>query len=162
MPLSRHYGGWVIVVTILAAFILAMMPLPGWLQPLRPSWVAMVLIYWVLALPERVGVVIGWCIGLFLDVAMGTFLGLHAAALALVCFLVLKLHQRMRLFPLWKQALSVMMLVGLQQMIVLWVKGISGQETETWWYWITPMTSMMFWPWTFIFLRTLRRYFHVS
>ena len=92
---------------------------------------------------------------------MGVLLGVHAAALALVAYLVIKVHQRMRQFPLWQQALSVMMLIGLQQMIVLWVKGMSGQVTESWWYWITPVTSMLLWPWVFGLLRTIRRHFHV-
>ena len=143
MAQLRHNGGWVIIMTFVAAMMLVMVPLWDWLEGLRPRFVAMVLIFWTFALPERVGVTIGWRGGV------------------LVVYLVIEVHQRMRQFPLWQQALSVMMLIGLQQMIVLWVNGMSGQVTESWWYWITPVTSMLLWPWVFGLLRTIRRHFHV-
>ncbi|HDJ85850.1 MAG TPA: rod shape-determining protein MreD, partial [Chromatiales bacterium] len=50
---TRHHGGWVIVASFVTAMILSILPLPGPVDPFRPEWTAMVLIYWCLALPER-------------------------------------------------------------------------------------------------------------
>jgi rod shape-determining protein MreD len=62
--LARHHGGSVIALTFLLALLLTIIPLPEWLRYLRPDWVGLVLIYWCLALPERVGVSTGWLMGL--------------------------------------------------------------------------------------------------
>lgn len=159
--LVRHNGGSVIVASFAAAMILIMLPLPTWAEPLRPEWVTMVLIYWCLALPNRVGVGVGWIIGFLLDVIRGAILGQHALALALVALLAVHLHQRIRVYPIWQQALTVLMLVAFSQMLVLWVKGVIGQPPESWAYWLPSVASMLLWPWVFLVLRDLRRRFQV-
>lgn len=161
MTLVRHHGGWVIAFTFVVALMLTMLPLPDWAALFRPEWVAMVLIYWCLALPDRVGVGIGWTAGLLLDVVKGALLGQHALALALVAYLTIHLHQRIRVFPLWQQALFVLLMVALNQMLVLWVKGVIGQPPNSWLYWLPSLTSMLLWPWAFLILRDLRRTFLV-
>jgi rod shape-determining protein MreD len=87
--MTRAYptGGWVIVVSFLLAFWLSEIPLPGGLDRFRPDWVAMVLIYWGMALPHRIGIGVGWGVGLLLDVGRGGLLGQHALALAVVAYL---------------------------------------------------------------------------
>jgi rod shape-determining protein MreD len=159
--LQRHHGGWIITGTVVAALLLTMLPLPGWMERFRPEWVALVLIYWCLALPDRVGVGIAWLVGILLDVTRGAILGQNALALALVALLVVHLHQRIRVYPLWQQALTVMMLVAISQVLGLWVRGAVGQSPETWGYWIPSLTSALLWPWVFLVLRDLRRRFQV-
>lgn len=158
----RRHGGWLIVLSFALALMLAAVPLPPWAAPYRPEWVTMVLIYWCLALPERVGVGAGWTAGLLLDVMGGSLLGQHALAFAIVAYLILRLYQRIRLFPLWQQALSILILIALEQMISLWIRGITGKPPQTWIYWMPALTSMLLWPWLFVILRDLRRRFRVS
>ncbi|WP_455204044.1 rod shape-determining protein MreD [Kaarinaea lacus] len=158
---AQRQGGLIIFATFIAALLLTMMPLPDWGETLRPEWVAMVLIYWCIALPNRVGVFIAWFVGLFLDVASGALLGQNAVAMALIAYLAIKLHLRIRLFPLWQQAMSVLVLVALYQMLTLWIKGMIGSTTQGWSYWVHSLTSMLMWPVVFLLLRFLRRYFKV-
>ncbi len=160
--LIRHNGGGVIITTFAIALMLTMLPLPDWAGAYRPEWVALVLIYWCMALPDRVGVGVGWVAGLFLDVTRGALLGQHALALVLVAYLTLRLHQRIRVFPLWQQALTVLMLVALMQMVLLWIRGFIGQLPDTRAYWAPSLTSMLLWPWVFLILRDLRRKFLVT
>ncbi len=162
MALARHHGGGIIVLSFIVALMLSIMPLPEWARLLRPEWVTLVLIYWCLALPERVGVGVGWVVGLLMDVMQGTLLGQYALALALVAFLALKLHQRVRVFPLWQQAVTILLLVVLEQLLVLWIKGITGHSPDLWLYLLPSLTSTLIWPWLFIILRNLRRHFRVS
>ncbi len=162
MPLPRHHGGWVILLSFMAAYLLTVMPMPREWAWLRPEWTALVLIYWCLAVPQRVGVAVGWLAGLFQDVLRGALLGQYALGLAVVAYLTLKLHRRLRLFPLWQQALSVLVLVALQQLLVLWVQGILGQARPAWAYWLPAATSALLWPPLFLLLRALRRRFRVS
>lgn len=159
--LIRHHGGAVIFLTFVVALVLTVVPLSDDLRILRPDWVLLVLIYWCMALPQRVGVGIGWLLGLFTDALTGTLLGQHALAYSLVAFLTLKLHQRLRLYPLWQQALSMLVLLALGQLLMLWINGIVGRPMHSWLYWMPSLTGALLWPFVFLLLRGLRRAFRV-
>ena len=78
------HGYAVIFLTFVVAYILAVVPLPLWLQWGRPEWLALTLIYWCIALPERVGIATGLVVGVGLDVLEGAALGQNAFALMVV------------------------------------------------------------------------------
>lgn len=162
MSLARHHGGWLITFTFVLALALSIIPLPVILELLRPEWMALVLIYWCMAVPSRVGVTIGWLVGLLQDVSRDVLLGQYALAFALIAFLTLHLHQRLRVFPLWQQALSVGVLIMLECLVVLWIKGLTGQSPGFWKMMLPALTSMVFWPLIYLLLRHLRRTYNVS
>jgi rod shape-determining protein MreD len=159
---ARQQGNGVILVSFLVALILTVMPLPDWLRAARPDWVGLVLIYWCLALPERVGVVTGWLAGLLVDLLTGTLLGQHAMALAVIAWLTLRFHQRIRLFPVWQQALIVLVLLVLHQLLALWVDRFIGRPVPPWYYWTPSLVGMLMWPPIFSALRGVRRSFRVN
>jgi rod shape-determining protein MreD len=155
-------GGWIIIASFLAALALTILPLPGWLAMIRPEWVALVLIYWCMALPGRVGVGFAWTIGLLLDVLRAALLGQHALSLAIVAYITLQLYQRIRVFPLWQQAVSVFILILLHLMLQLWIKGMSGNPPPALTFLLPALSSMLLWPLMFLGLRRLRRRYRVS
>ena len=157
----HHQGGWVILFSFIIALLLNIMPLPEWADRFRPDWISLALIYWCMALPHRVGVGIGWLLGLLLDAAKGTLLGQHALGLAVVAFLTVKVHRRIRVFPLWQQALSVLFILLINQLLVFWINGMIGYPPHDLWYLAPAIGGMLFWPWVFIILRDLRRHFNV-
>ncbi len=157
-PGSRY----IIYLTLLVGFILAITPLPEWAQIYRPQWVALILIYWCMALPERIGVGVGFTVGLLLDVLSGTLLGQHALGLSVVAYLALKLHLRVRVMPLRQQVFTVFILLLVERLLALWATGAAGYPTPSLWYWMTPLVSMLLWPWIYLTLRKIRRRFHVS
>ena len=159
---KKAHGIEVVIFSFIAALALTVFPLPEWLAVARPEWVTLVLIYWCMALPNRVGVGVAWGIGLMLDVLRIGLLGQNALALCIIAYITLKLYQRLRVFPLWQQALSVFVLVSLSQMLHLWVKGISGQPIDLMTYWLPSISSMLAWPLVFVAMRGLRRKFKVS
>ncbi len=61
-----------IAVTLLAALLLNLVALPAFLQLLRPDFIALTLIYWVVYHPRRVGFLPAWLLGLAMDVADGS------------------------------------------------------------------------------------------
>jgi rod shape-determining protein MreD len=148
--------------SFLMAIVLAVMPLPLWAEPFRPDWVGLVLIYWCMAAPERVGVGTGWVMGLILDVLYGSILGLHALGKALVAFFTLKLHLKLRMFPRWQQAVAVFALLLINQLLVLWVRGMLGKAPVSISYWTPSIVGMVIWPWLFVILRDVRRRFKVA
>lgn len=162
MPPVQHKGGGVILASFIVALLLAMLPLPEWAQSVRPEWVTLVLIYWCMALPHRIGIGWAWLAGLMLDVTTGSLLGQHALSLAIVAFLTLKLHQRIRVFPLMQQAFAVLVLVAMAEMINLWIHGIINTPPRSWTYWLPSLISAAFWPWLFVVMRGVRRHFRVQ
>lgn len=162
MTVIRHNGGWVIVLSFLAAMTLSILPLPEWARPFRPDWVALVLLYWCMALPQRVGVGTAWGIGLLMDALTTSLLGQHALGFALAVYLALRFHQQIRVFPLWQQALSVLVLLSIKQLPLLWVAGILGRPIHGLTVWLPPLMGTILWPWIFVILRDVRRRFHVT
>lgn len=162
MNMGKQRGGWLILLSFVLALALTIVPLPAMLELFRPEWLAMVLIYWCMAVPMRVGVSIGWLVGLMLDVSRDALLGQYALAFAVIAFLTLHLHQRLRIFPLWQQALSVGVLITLECLIVLWIKGLTGQSPGIWKMLVPAFTSLLFWPVIYLLLRYMRRAYQVS
>jgi len=162
MKLTRHHGGGAILFTFIVALLLTIMPLPDWARVLRPDWVGLVLIYWCMALPERVGVGSGWLAGLLVDLLTGTVLGQHALALTVIAFLTIKFHQRVRLFPLLQQAFTVLVLLVLHQLIALWISRFIGRPGVPWHFWVPSLLGMLIWPPVYSLLRGIRQGFRVN
>lgn len=150
------------IVSFFAAFILAAMPLPDWLAIFRPDWVMLVVIYWALTTPSKVGVTVAWCAGLLLDVSYGTLMGQHAIGMVLVTYVIHMQHQRLRVASLLQQALVICILLLIKQLFILWVDGISGRTPDSWIYFMPVLTSTLLWPWTYLILSDLHRWFSVS
>jgi len=156
-----HQGRWVITATFVFALLLTVLPMPDPATAWRPAWVALVLVYWCMAAPDQVGVVVGWTAGLFLDVMTGTLLGQHALGLSVVAYIAHLTHRRVRVLPLWRQGITVFGLVFLYQALVLWSNGIRGIPVMASAYWISPLVSVLLWPWMFVVLRAIRRRYAV-
>ena len=162
-PQNYSSGGWVIVSTVILAGLFSIIPLPDWLEAYRPEWAALVMIYWVIALPHRIGLFTAWLVGLFMDVLEGSLLGLNALALALVAYLAMSLYQRMRMFTAIQQSSTVLILVGIHQLLSFWVLTANSQNTApNLIFMISALSSAIIWPFVFLGLRYLRRSFHVG
>jgi rod shape-determining protein MreD len=159
-------GWWVILVSFFLAMILSILALPGLLPWefgfLRPDWMLLVLIYWVIALPHRVGLLTAWILGLLTDVLLGTLLGQHAVVFMIIAYVASNLYQRLRMFAVWQQSLVVFALVGLAQMINYWIEGLVGPKDWSLWLLLPALMSSLVWPWMFLLLRFLRRFFGVT
>ena len=148
---------WAIASSLIVAFMLSTLPMPSWAAVGRPSWVALVLVYWCIAMPIQVGVIVAWAMGLLLDVMSGTLLGQHALGLSVLALIVHQRHQWLRALPLWQQGISVFVLMFGYQVIVLWINGIRGFPVMASAYWAAPLVSTLLWPWIYFVLRDLRR-----
>lgn len=156
------YNWLAVPLTFIMAFILTLLPMPDWTVWLRPAWVVLVLIYWVMAVPHRVNVGTAWCVGLFLDILNGTLMGEHALGITMVAYIVGRMHSRLRMFPLIQQGFCVFLLVLLYQFILFCIQGFIGNLPSSPLYWVSPVTSMLLWPWVFSLVRDCRYRFRVS
>lgn len=160
---GRARNVWVIVMSLVFAGVLSVVPLPVWIELWRPDWVALVLIYWVIALPHRIGLFSAWIVGFLIDVLEGTLLGLNAVLLATMAYIALTLYQRLRMFTPLQQSMTILMLIGTGQLIVFWVQTATGQNTaDNLTFVLSALTSALLWPLIFVTLRFWRRSFHVN
>lgn len=159
--MSRR-GTWVIVVSLFVAVILTILPLPDWAEWGRPLWVLMVLIYWVLALDNRVGVGTAWCLGILLDILGGTLLGEHALAMGIAIYIVAKLQRQIRVAPVMQQTIIIFILSTLYLGIIYLILAITQRAPATLMYWLAVFMTALIWPWVFVILRDLRRRFKVT
>jgi rod shape-determining protein MreD len=145
-----------IFLTIMAAVLLSLLPLPEVLLPFKPYWVAMVVIYWSLETRGIISLGLAFLIGLVLDVLSGSLMGLHALSLVVMVFLVQRFRSRLRFFPPWQQAFSVLGLLVNDRIILIWITVLLGESLPTWKYWLPPLVGMALWPWLFLFLDRIR------
>lgn len=155
MIAARSRNNWVIWASLGLALLLSVATLPKFMEIGRPLWLALFLTYWVLALPQRVGMTTAWCIGLLADVLNGTLLGQNALILTLITFLVLSLHQRLRMFPMWQQSMVLMVVFGLAQLLHLWLNALTGSRPPTLAFVLPALVSALLWPWVCTLLRAL-------
>ena len=147
----------VIHLSLVVALILMILPLPDWVQIYRPNWVALVLIYWSMAMPERVGLWFAFFTGILLDTSQGTLFGQHTLALVIIVFININFYQRIRVLALAQQAIYVFVLLLINQVVVAWVEGIMGRPTPLLAFFGAPFIGMLIWPWVFVVLRDIRR-----
>ena len=159
---NRAHSIWVILLSFFIAYLLAIVPFPEWAMNYRPEWEPMILIYWAMALPYRVGIGSAWAAGLVLDVLEGSTLGVNALALVVVAYVALSLHLRMRMFLTLKQSGLVLALVGLNLMLCNWLQIVTGQSVSSnLMFLMAAVTSAVIWPSLFQLLRQIRRSFDV-
>lgn len=147
----------VIPLSLLVGLTLTILPLPEWARIYRPDWVALVLLYWSMALPKRVGLWWAFGCGVFVDVASGALLGQHSLGLVMITFINLNLHQRIRVMSFSHQSVYVLILLLINQTIIMLVEGMLQRNTSLLGYFGPALIGMALWPWVFIVLRDLRR-----
>jgi rod shape-determining protein MreD len=159
---NPHGGGIIILMSILVAMGLNLLPLPSSVAVNNPDWVLLCLVYWALALPERVGVVSAWCVGLIMDVLTAHLMGQHAMAYALVIYLCIRIHRRMRLYPPVQQAVSVFFYLGGSQVFLFWTGRLQGSQEKPAIAWFAIVLGAIMWFPVLFGLRRLRRHFSIT
>ncbi len=141
--------------SLLASLLLLLLPLPAALEPLRPYWPILVLVFWTLEAPERMPMGLAFALGLAADVLNGILLGDQALRLTVVVFLVAKFRPRLRFFPMWQQTLAVLALLFNDRILALLIRLLAGQSMPPAMFWVAPLVGAAFWPFVFLLLDDL-------
>lgn len=152
---------WFITISVLIALVLSIMPLPLEVKAWRPDWLAMVIIYWTIALPHRVNIGTAWVVGFMLDILLGTVLGIHAFAMALVVFVTASNFQKLRNFSVWQQGALIGVFLLLYHMVIFWLNRFLVEINFSVDLLYPAFTSAIIWIWLFPVMRGYRRKFKV-
>ena len=144
--MARRVRIWPVVIAFIAAIALEVVPLPDFLQPVRPPLPIMVLIYWAMMWPERFGLIAAFIIGICLDILHGQLLGQNALALCVVTYLTLRFHLQIRIFPLWQLTMTIFALLAAGAFLELMIEGIAGLPSAGLARWSRVLSGTLFWP----------------
>jgi rod shape-determining protein MreD len=136
-------GGFMLA-TLAVALVLNLLPW-GSVTGL-PDWLALVIVFWAVHEPRRMGIGFAWALGLVMDAANGALLGQHALAYSMLAFAAIALSRRMLWFPLWPQALHVFMMLLGAQVVMLAVRLSAGGTFPGAWYFAGSIASAALWP----------------
>ncbi len=151
----RRRGTALLFCAVAVAFVLMLLPWPGPLSWLKPYWPALVLLYFAIESPQRVGPGIAFLIGLVGDLLYGTLLGEQALRLAVVVFIAQRFRARLRFFPMAQQALAVGAILVNDRFLALVVRMASGDGVPPAAFWLAPVSGAILWPWCFLVLDLL-------
>ena len=135
-----------LLLSSLVALILTVLPLPPWLDVVRPAFLVLTVIYWSVNAPRAGGLAIGFFAGLLLDLFQGPVLGEHALALSLITYIAVREHQRIRSKPAIQQALIVFAALILYEVVLFMIDGWTGNPVTSPLRWVHTVTGALLWP----------------
>ncbi|PKO45209.1 MAG: rod shape-determining protein MreD [Betaproteobacteria bacterium HGW-Betaproteobacteria-22] len=134
-----------IYLSLLAAFIFSLLPWSGVGLLLRPDFVLLTLIFWILRAPGLCNIGTAWFMGLWVDLATGGIFGQYALAYTATSFVAVIYQRRLVLFNNMQQLVYVLTLLIISQLVLLTLKTFVGNESPGWAYFIPSLTGVILW-----------------
>jgi len=154
--IQRPVSNTFILLSVLSALFLNGLPWEGiWLM-LRPDFVGLVLLYWCMNKPWRLGIGLSWAVGILADVADASLFGQHALAYTVLAFGGVVLHHRLQMFDLRQQTIQVFGIIVLTYSVYALVHWqVNGYVV--WLYFLGCLTSTLLWPPLCIMMQAIRQ-----
>jgi len=144
------------VFTTLFAMLFNVLPWPD--VTLLPDMLALVLTFWCIHQPRKMGIGAAWALGLMMDAANGALLGQHAFAYSVLAFAAVQLNRRVLWFGLGPQALHVLLLLLGTQLLMLGVRLAAGGAFPGFAWFAGSAIGALLWPVvTFVLLAPQRQ-----
>ena len=133
-----------IAFSLTCAFMLNLLPWGRWVG--APDFVALVLVFWGIHQPRKVGIGVAFCMGLLMDVHDATLLGENALAYTLLSYVAIMIHRRVLWFPVLTQAMHVFPLLLLAQAIQALVHVFATGRFGGWLHFVESAVAVALWP----------------
>ncbi len=130
--------------SLLLALLLNMLPLGR--APWTPDFLALVLVFWSVHQPQRVGIGASFVFGLLMDVHQAALLGQHAWSYTALSFFAITIHRRLLWFTVPSQALQVLPMFAAAHVIELAIRLIAGGVFPGWSMVLAPVLEALLWP----------------
>jgi rod shape-determining protein MreD len=142
-------------LSIALAFFIMIIPMSESLSALRPFLLALVMMFWILETPGKMGLGRVFLIGLLLDVVSFSMLGEHAFRLLLMAGIVHQVRNQFRFYPIWQQSLAILAILYLDQVLLAVIRLFQGLQQQPIEAWLSPVLAFLIWPWLYMFLDNL-------
>lgn len=133
-----------IAFSLVAAFMLNLLPWGGSLMV--PDFVALVLIFWSIHQPRKVGIGVAFLMGLMMDVHDASLLGENALAYTLLSYFAITIHRRVLWFAPLVQILHVLPLLLLMQCVQLAIQYVLNGRLPGWIFFSESIVTTALWP----------------
>lgn len=133
-----------IALSLALAFCTQLLPLGR--LPGAPDLLAVVIVFWNVHQPRRVGVGVAFALGLLMDVNDGAVLGQHALAYTLISFLAITVHRRLLWFGVLEQSLQILPLFIVAMLASLAARLAVGGTFPGWSLLLSPLLEAALWP----------------
>lgn len=130
--------------SLLLALIANMLPFGR--TPWLPDIVAVVLVFWSIHQPQRVGIGVAFFFGLLMDVHQTGLLGQHALAYTALSFFAITIHRRLLWFSVPSQAVQVLPLFVAAHAIELALRVSGGGVFPGFNILLAPLVEAALWP----------------
>ncbi|WP_304985449.1 rod shape-determining protein MreD [Coxiella-like endosymbiont] len=134
-------------LTFLVGMMLAILPLPEWAVWYQPAWVLMILLFWMISIPYRVGIGAAFVIGLLLDLLMGTILGQHTLLFTCLAYFFIRFQIPIHSLPAWQQTILVLITMAVYLALQYWIMAMADSSPLTRKYWLSLVSTTLLWPW---------------
>ena len=141
--------------SLLAALMLDLLPLGR--VPWMPDFLALVLVFWSIHQPRRVGVGAAFVFGLVLDVHEASLLGQHALAYTVLIYSAIMIHRRILWFSVPGQSVQLLPLFAAAHAITIALRLIGGAVFPGWQVLLAPVLEAALWPFVSILLLAPQR-----
>lgn len=146
-----------IIVTLLIALLCQLFPWVGQGLILRPDFMLVVILYWLLRAPHICNVGSAWFAGILVDLATGSLLGQHALSFSLVAYIGLSYQRRLVLFNPLQLAGFLLSLLVFQRTLLLFLKLFEGNDYPGWSYFLPVFSGLILWQIMILIFGTLTR-----
>jgi rod shape-determining protein MreD len=140
LPVSPAF----IAASLVAALALNMLPFGRVVW--TPDWVVVLLAFWGLHQPQRVGLGLAFAMGLCIDVYQGALLGQHALVYSVLMFGAQMASRRLLWFGPWWQALQLLALFAAVHALEVALRLAGGGIAPPWWVLLAPLLEAAVWP----------------
>jgi len=141
-PVKRRF----ITLTFALALLMELLPLPIGSTRWLPDFVGLLLLYWAINQPSRIGIGMGFLIGLIVDVSTNSLFGQHALAYSVTTYLILLRQRQLVMFNLGQQALVVLTMMLANQLIMALIRMALGSAFVGAGYFLPPLMGALLWP----------------
>lgn len=142
-----------LIWSLTAALLMSILPLPDVLQPWRPEWVTLVLLFWVMHAPNWVGLWFGLFMGLALDILLASPLGMHASALIVVIYVARMTQRWSGVFSVRQTTALVFLLILLGRLMTYAELVLRGEQPADLVFFLPALASALIWPTVLLSLR---------
>jgi len=141
----RNPSRSLVYISLVIALLFQLFPWTGQGIILRPDFMLVVLLYWLLRAPYLCNIGTAWLVGLLMDLSTGSLFGQHALAFTLTAFIALSFQRRLVLFTVTQIFFYIFALLVFARITLLILKLFAGHEAPSWHYFWPAFTGLILW-----------------
>lgn len=143
--MKRPASAGLIFFSLAVAYLIEVLPWSGAMLLVRPDFMLLVLLFWVIHEPRNVGQGMAFTLGLLVDVSDSTLLGQHAMAYVIAVFGAQVLRVRILQFPLGEQTLHILAVCLVASMVFLLLNLGLGADFPGILFFVSPVLTALLW-----------------